>query len=34
MSEQDYPTKLEPGGPMVRFANVTKRYGELVVLGL
>lgn len=32
MSEHDYPTKLESGGPMVRFDNVTKRYGELVVL--
>ena len=32
MSEQDYPLRLESGGPMVRFSNVTKRYGELVVL--
>jgi polar amino acid transport system ATP-binding protein len=32
MSEADFPTKLEPGGPMVRFSKVTKRYGDLVVL--
>jgi len=32
MSGESYPTKLEQGGPMVRFQNVTKRYGELVVL--
>ncbi|MFQ5567126.1 MAG: ATP-binding cassette domain-containing protein, partial [Paracoccaceae bacterium] len=32
MSEHDYPTKLESGGPMVRFSNVTKRYGPLTVL--
>jgi polar amino acid transport system ATP-binding protein len=32
MSTQDYPLKLDAGGPMVRFQNVTKRYGDLVVL--
>jgi polar amino acid transport system ATP-binding protein len=33
MSDQeDYPLQLEPGGPMVRFQNVTKRYGSLTVL--
>ncbi|MDH3314972.1 MAG: ectoine/hydroxyectoine ABC transporter ATP-binding protein EhuA [Betaproteobacteria bacterium] len=32
MSEHTYPNKLEPGSPMVRFSNVTKRYGPLVVL--
>jgi polar amino acid transport system ATP-binding protein len=32
MSEHVFPIKLEPGGPMVRFEKVTKRYGELVVL--
>ncbi len=32
MSDEQYPTKLEPGGPMVRFSNVSKRYGSLVVL--
>jgi polar amino acid transport system ATP-binding protein len=32
MSDKNYPAKLEAGGPMVRFQNVTKRYGELVVL--
>lgn len=32
MSELDYPTTLEAGHPMVRFSNVTKRYGSLTVL--
>ncbi|HEX9768521.1 MAG TPA: ectoine/hydroxyectoine ABC transporter ATP-binding protein EhuA [Kiloniellales bacterium] len=32
MSENDFPTKLEPDGPMVRFSKVTKRYGPLTVL--
>jgi polar amino acid transport system ATP-binding protein len=32
MSDDDFPVKLEPGGPMVRFAKVTKRYGSLTVL--
>jgi len=32
MSEHSYPNRLEPGGPMIRFSNVTKRYGPLTVL--
>jgi len=32
MSDNDFPAKLEPGGPMVRFSKVTKRYGPLTVL--
>ena len=32
MSDKQYPKALEPGGPMVRFSNVTKRYGPLTVL--
>jgi len=32
MTEHDYPSRLEDGGPMVRFSNVTKRYGPLTVL--
>jgi len=32
MSDQDYPTELGPGAPMVRFANVTKRFGPLTVI--
>jgi polar amino acid transport system ATP-binding protein len=32
MSEHDYPMELEADGPMVRFQNVTKRYGNLTVL--
>jgi polar amino acid transport system ATP-binding protein len=32
MKKEDYPLELEPGCPMVRFVNVTKRYGPLTVL--
>jgi polar amino acid transport system ATP-binding protein len=32
MDMSAYPTRLDPGGPMVRFQNVTKRYGPLTVL--
>ena len=32
MSENDFPAKLDPNGPMVRFSKVTKRYGPLTVL--
>ncbi len=32
MNEQNHPTELGPGAPMVRFSNVTKRYGSLTVL--
>jgi polar amino acid transport system ATP-binding protein len=28
----DYPLKLDDGAPMVRFANVSKRYGDLTVV--
>ena len=32
MNEQSYPLQLDAGSPMVRFQNVTKRYGSLTVL--
>ena len=33
MTDTEYPQQLDPGdAPMVRFANVTKRYGDLTVL--
>ncbi len=32
MTDQSYPTSLGADGPMVRFSNVTKRYGLLTVL--
>ena len=32
MNEQQFPLKLPEESPMVRFTNVTKRYGELTVL--
>jgi len=32
VDDEDYPLELGPDGPMVRFANVTKRYGQLTVL--
>ncbi len=32
MPDADYPLELGPGAPIVRFSNVTKRYGDLTVL--
>jgi len=32
MNTETYPTQLDGDAPMVRFQNVTKRYGSLVVL--
>ena len=32
MTDQTFPTSLDADGPMVRFSNVTKRYGPLTVL--
>ena len=32
MNEPAYPLKLDEGAPIVRFSNVTKRYGDLTVL--
>ena len=32
MNERAYPLMLDDGAPIVRFSNVTKRYGDLTVL--
>ena len=32
MNERTYPLQLDKGAPIVRFSNVTKAYGDLVVL--
>ncbi len=32
MSEHSHPLKLDTNGPIVRFSNVSKRYGDLTVL--
>ena len=32
MTETNYPLALDKDAPMVRFSNVSKRYGSLTVL--